>query len=208
MTYSEFTIEEVRRTFHVTLRDHALFPEVGTLKPTDWLVHVLNKGKDLAVLSEKARSEFIVAPMLMACREAFQDRIHVFSGVRLDAAPEQGLRGECDFILARTASLFALQAPLMVVLEAKKNDIEEGLGQVAAQMLGARIFNEKDGTPVPVIYGCVTTGENWQFLKLEGLDLLLHPKRLRIEEVDKLLWFLVECVKDVYRHLPVPEKAA
>lgn len=207
MSYGDFTLEDVRRTFHLNIRDHALFPEIGTLEPFDWLVHVLNKGKDLAILSEKARSEFIVAPMLMACRELFQEKIHVFSGIQLEAAPEQGLNGECDFILARTASSFALQGPLMVVLEAKKNDIEEGLGQCTAQMLGARIYNEKDQSPVPVIYGCVTTGENWQFLKLEGLDLLLHPQRLRIEETGKLLWFLVECVKDVYRYVPAEAAA-
>lgn len=202
MSYSDFTIEEVRRKFHLTFRDQPLFPEIGTVAPFDWLAHILKEGKDLAVLSEKARSEFIVAPVLMACRELLQEKIHVFSGVTLNAAPEQGLTGACDFILARTASTFAVQGPLMVILEAKKNDIEEGLGQCAAQLLGARIYNEKDGTPIPVIYGCVTTGESWQFLKLEGNEMILHPSRLRIEEADRILWLLVECVKDASRHIP------
>jgi hypothetical protein len=207
MSYSDFTIEEVRRRFHLMFRDQPLFPEIGTIEPFAWLAHMLKEGKDLAVLSEKARSEFIVAPVLMACRELLQGKIHVFSGITLNAAPEQGLTGECDFILARTASTFAVQGPLMVVLEAKKNDIEEGLGQCAAQMLGARLYNEKDGTPVPIIYGCVTTGDSWQFSKLEGHELILHPARLRIEEVGKILWLLVECVKDVYRFIPTEAAA-
>lgn len=202
MSYSDFTIEEVRRKFQLTFRDQPLFPGIGSVQPFDWLAHMLKAGKDLAVLSEKARSEFIVAPMLMACREVLQEKIHVFSGITLNAAPELGLHGICDFILARTASSFAVQGPLMMIVEAKKNDIEEGLGQSAAQLLGARIYNEKDGTPVPIIYGCVTTGESWQFLKLAGNEVILHPSRLRIEEAENILWLLVECVKDVWRHIP------
>jgi hypothetical protein len=53
----------------------------------------------------------------------------------------------------------------------------------------------------------VTTGETWQFSKLEGHELILHPARLRIEEVNRILWLLVECVKDVYRHIPAEAAA-
>jgi hypothetical protein len=207
MTYSDFSIAEVRRTFHLTLRDHALFPVIGSLEPSEWLRYALEKGKDLAVWSEKARSEFIVAPILMACREILEEKVHVFSGVSLDAAPEQGLKGECDFILAKTASAYDLQGPLMVVVEAKKHDLDVGLGQCAAQMLGARIFNEKDDTPIPVIYGCVTNGSLWQFLKLEGHELILHPQRLPTGELGQILWMIVECVKDVFKHVPAEAAA-
>jgi hypothetical protein len=126
MSYRDFTIEEVRRTFQLTFRDQPLFPEIGSIEPFDWLAHMLKEGRDLAVLSEKARSEFIVAPVLMACRELLQEKIHVFSGITLNAAPEQGLTGECDFILARTASSFAVQGPLVVVLEAKRTTSKKG----------------------------------------------------------------------------------
>ena len=159
MSYSEFTLEILRRDYGVTVKDQPLFDQVGKLDPSPWLVEALRKGHDLALFSEKARSEFIVAPILMACREILGPRIHVFSGVWLDAEPARGLKGECDFILARSASAFVLQSPLLLVLEAKKNDIEVGLGQCGAQLLGAKIYNDKDGTPVPCLFGCVTTGE-------------------------------------------------
>jgi hypothetical protein len=201
MTYSDFTLADVRRTFHLTTRDHALFPVIGSLEPSAWLQYALDKGKDLAVWSEKARSEFIVAPILMTCREFLEEKIHVYSGVWLDAAADQGLKGECDFILARTASAYDLQGPLMVVLEAKKHDLDVGLGQCAAQMVGARVFNEKDGNPVPMIYGCVTNGSEWQFLKLQGQDLILQPLRTRTDDIGQILWLIVECVKDVLKHV-------
>jgi hypothetical protein len=199
MSYSDFTLEILRHTFGLKVRDHPLFEQVGTIVPSAWLREALARGQDLAFISEKARSEFIVAPVLMACREVIGHHLRVFSGARLDVDPVQGLKGECDFILGRSDSSLIFQAPLMAILEAKKNDIEEGLGQCAAQMLGARIYNEREGKAVAFIYGCVTTGESWQFLKLDANDCLIHPERYPIQELGKILWFLVQCIRDVER---------
>ncbi len=199
MSYSDFTLESLRHAFGLKVRDHALFEQVGTIAPSPWLQEALAKGQDLAFISEKARSEFIVAPVLMACRGLVGHHLRIFSGARLDVDAERGLKGECDFLLGRSESSLVFQAPLMVVLEAKKNDIEEGLGQCAAQMLGARIYNEREGKAVPFVYGCVTTGESWQFLKLDGNDCLIHPERYPIQELGKVLWLLVECVREVDR---------
>lgn len=197
MSYSDFTIDMLRRDFGIRVHDRPFFKEIGTVEPSSWLQEGLAEGATLAVVSEKARSEFIVAPVLIACREILARKVHIFSGIRLDADPDKGLKGECDFILAQTDSAFALQGPLMTIVEAKKNDIEEGIAQCAAQLLGAGIYNEKDRTPLPYLYGCVTTGRDWQFLKLENEDLFIHPERYSIEQVGKILWFLVHCLKDL-----------
>ena len=133
----------------------------------------------------------------MCTLKALPNGINIFSGVRLDADPEKGLNGECDFILARTLSVVALQAPLMLVVEAKKHDIDEGIAQCASQMLGACRYNERDGKVVPYLYGCVTNGDLWQFLKLQTRDVQLHPDRYAINEASKILWFIVQCLKDV-----------
>ncbi|MBI3821702.1 MAG: hypothetical protein HY289_03370 [Planctomycetes bacterium] len=178
-------------------RDQLLFEAVGDMAPSPWLQESLRIGTTLPITSEKARSEFIVAPVLIECRERMQRRFNIYSGFALNADAEKGLNGECDFILARSASKFALQAPLMMIVEAKKHDIEENLGQGAAQMLGACRYNERNGKPLPYLYGCVTTGESWQFLKLQGNDLHLHPERFAIHEIGRILWFLMECLKDV-----------
>jgi len=199
MSYSDFTLEILRRDYGMKVKDEALFNPVESLEASAWLVQALEKGHDLALFSEKARSEFIVAPVLMACRELLNARIHIFSGVWLDADPDRGLKGECDFILARSTSAFVLQSPLMLVLEAKKNDIEAGLGQCGAQMLGAKIYNERDGNPAAAVYGCVTTGEFWQFLKLENGTLTIHPERFSLKEIGKILWFMVQSLRKLDR---------
>ena len=202
MSYSDFTLELLRRTFSITARDGNLFESIGHLEPPSWLRQAFVSGSGLPFISEKARSEFIVAPILVACRELCKQKFQVFSGVRLDADSERGLKGECDFIIARSLSSYSFQSPLLLVLEAKKNYIEEGLGQCAAQMLGALIYNEKDHQPLPYLYGCVTTGEAWQFLKLEGDQLTIHPERFLLEDVGKILWLLVECLQDLDRRAP------
>ena len=199
MSYADFTLETLRPAFGLKVRDQRLFERVGTLEPSRWLVETLANGQDLAVTSEKARGEFIVAPVLMACRVLLGHDLRIFSGARLDIDPNRGLKGECDFILARSESSLVFQAPLMVLLEAKRNDIEAGLGQCGAQLLGALRYNEREGRAVPSVYGCVTTGMAWQFLKLTGNELLIHPEQFPIQELDKVLWVLIECLRDVDR---------
>jgi len=200
MSYGDFTLDILRRSFGLKVRDGQLFQEIGSLAAPPWLPGLLQRNADLALGSEKARSEFIVAPVLSAVRELAKAKVHVYSGVRLDIDADRGLKGECDFILGRTTSIYVMQSPLLVVLEAKKNDIEEGLGQCAAQMLGAKTFNESDGTATPFLFGCVTTGEDWQFLKLENQELLVHPSRFGLGELERILWVLVQCIDEVDRH--------
>jgi hypothetical protein len=106
-----------------------------------------------------------VVPILLAAEELVPGPTSVFSGQRLDVDPVKGLVGECDYIIARTEPLPRLKAPLLTVVEAKKADIDLGLAQCIAQMEGARTFNEKSGVERPM-FGCVTSGTVWQFLKL------------------------------------------
>src|SRR5262249_25013460 len=154
--------------FDLFIAQASLFAQVPPIEPSAWLRDTLQKGRSIAFYSEKSRSEFIVAPVLLTCQEILRGECCLYSGVRLDVAPDKGLKGECDFILAKTPPTPALRAPLLIVVEAKKNDIEEGLAQCAAQMVAACLFNERHKEALTELFGCVTTGEAWQFLKLRG----------------------------------------
>lgn len=190
MAYADFTLDVVQQTFSLSAVPRPLFPSVQPVAPTAWLVETLRRGQSLAPASEKARCEFIVAPILLTCRDLLANAFVIYSGVRLDVDPERGLKGECDFILSPSPTVLVLQAPLMVILEAKKNDIEEGIGQCAAQMIAARLFNERHQTPSNPIFGCVTNGDTWQFLQLEDNHLFIDTERYFINQVDKLLGIL------------------
>lgn len=167
MPYCEFTLEMAERALGITTREAELFPAASPRTAPEWPPAMLARGTKLAPISETARSEFIVAPILLAAREVTGDRFAIFSGQRLDVDPDQRLSGECDLILALSPpSLPPLHAPLMTVVEAKKNDVESALGQRIAQMVGALRFNAASGRDLVRVSGCVTTGETWQFLKL------------------------------------------
>ena len=188
MPYTEFTLELVESRFGLTVVPGAAFAESAPLPVPAWLADQLARGRAMATLaSEKARSEFLVAPLLLACRELVAGPLSLYSGQRLDVDTPLQLTGECDHILALTPPVPRLRAPLVCVLEAKRGEIEPGLGQCAAQMVAARLFNERAGDESYPVYGVVTTGEAWQFLKLDGPTVSLHPARLFIDNVGGIL---------------------
>mgnify|MGYP001499275987 CR=1 FL=1 len=195
MGYGDFTFDSLLAEFNLSVVQAPLFAPPSRIEPSPWLLDTLQKGRGIAFYSEKSRSEFIVVPVLLACQEMLRSNCCLYSGVRLDVDADKGLKGECDFILAKTPPGPALRAPLLVVVEAKKNDIEEGLAQCAAQMVAARLFNEHHKEVVPALYGCVTTGETWQFLRLRQQELVVDEDRYYITEVATILGILVTVMK-------------
>lgn len=191
LSYSMFSLDLVRRRFGLEIVLQQFFPDNPAIVPTDLLRASLARASTIALISEKARSEFIVAPILLETKEYLQNTISIYSGIRLDVAPAEGLQGVCDFIVSKAPPLPTLQAPLIMMVEAKKNDIEEGLGQCAAEMVAAQRFNQGEVQQSSTVYGCVTTGELWQFLKLSHNTLYIDPEKVYIEHVDKILGMLV-----------------
>jgi hypothetical protein len=187
MAYNDFSLDKAESALGVTLQLVDLFTSLVAVPVPEWLGEALTRGMELALVSEKARSEFIVGPILLASRALSHNTFTIYSGQRLDVQLEMGLVGECDFILAASPSFPILHSPLVTIVEAKKNDIEVGLGQCVAQMVGARIFNEREGNSFGPIFGCVTTGETWQFLRLDGTTAAIDRKRYYIDNVGLVL---------------------
>ena len=187
LSYTDFSIRSVAVDLGLDVKTVDLFPELGPLPVPLWLQDALERGSGQFPVSEKARSEFIVAPILLACREQTSGPLSIQSGVRLDVDPARGLVGECDFILSATPPLPGLRAPLVTIVEAKKHDVEAAIWQCFAQMVGARLFNEREGRPIEAVYGCVTNGDNWQFLRLAGDRAEIDRRRFYLDNVGLIL---------------------
>jgi hypothetical protein len=189
MAYSDFTLEAVVEQFELVEINTALFPTVQPISLSAWLHETLLISKDLGLRSgtEKARSEFIVVPILLELERRNPKQLMIYSGKSMDVDKSKGLNGECDFILSKGEATRVIQAPIFSLVEAKKQDIDLGLGQCVAQMVGARQFNHQRGKPIDFIYGCVTTGENWQFLKLEHQQLLIDTRLYFLTELEIIL---------------------
>src|SRR5437763_5304137 len=171
MAYQYFNLDRVSRTFSLTLNEQEdLFGSVPEVSVSASLRSLLDENVPLAIdiHTEKVRSELIIAPVLLEVRRLTGRRIGFFSGIEFNVAPEEGLNGFCDFILSRSPLQLVLAAPVMTIVEAKNEDMKQGMGQCAAEMVAARIFNERRAEGPTIIHGAVTTGTAWRFLKLEG----------------------------------------
>ena len=187
MAYTDFTLDSVEADLGVTQWPGPLFADRPDMTLPPWLTSQLARGMELALVSAKARSEFIVAPILLAVRELSGGRVSILSGPRLDVDPLRRRTGECDFLLSLAEPLPRLRPPLLAVLVAKRNDIEVGLGQCAANLVAAQLFNERAGQTSRPVHGCVTTGEDWQFRRLDGQELVIDPTRRYINRVGSVV---------------------
>src|SRR5262249_8767353 len=145
----------------------------------------------LAISTEKARSEMIIAPVLIEVRRQCEHQVSLFSGIELNVDPERGLKGVCDFLLSRSAEQLTLEAPVVAVVEAKNENMRQGIGQCIAEMLAAQVFNRQRKQELPTVYGVVTTGSNWRFLILRDKVVVADLTEYFIREVDRIVGILV-----------------
>jgi hypothetical protein len=189
MPYSSFSLLQVQRQFELKVIKGVFFVDLPTLTPGEWLTDLLAKSAPFAAAqgSEKVRSELIVAPLLFELRELLDRRVGLFSGTDFSIDAESGLNGICDFLLTRSTNELIIEAPAIILIEAKKGELNAGWGQCAAEMVAAQQFNRAGGQEVSTIYGSVTTGTQWQFLKLTGQDLTIDVTEYPLNPIDQIL---------------------
>jgi len=198
MAYTDFTLYDLRQQFGAHFRAETLFPNAASIEPSDWLTQALKMGQGAGFNSEKSRSERLVTPVLLELCERNNRSFSIYSGMNLDVDPAQGLRGECDFIFSYSRIQDFISAPVFCIAEAKKQDLELGTLQCAAQLIAARRLNEFEGNPAQPLYGCSTTGIEWRFLKYDGQEFVLDEQRYYLVQLPALLGAL-QTIVDVTR---------
>jgi len=88
-----------------------------------------------------------------------------------------------------------IEAPVIAIVEAKNDNIQSGLGQCMAEMIAAQLFNDRQENQVKTIYGVITTGTNWKFMKLEGQVISIDLNEYFLNNVGKLLGILRNCIE-------------
>jgi hypothetical protein len=84
------------------------------------------------------------------------------------------------------------------MVECENDNLMSGMGQCVAQMVGAQIVNEKEGKAQPFIYGCVTTGNDWKFLKLEGHTIFTDTETYYLKDVPLILGVFQSLIEDFF----------
>jgi hypothetical protein len=199
MAYTDFTLDMLIDQFGLQIQEDSAFLDEFTPVPISPLLRQeLEENVLLArdISTEKARSEFIIAPVLVEVRRQYQRRISLFSGVEFTVDVAQGLRGVCDFLLSLSPLQLTIQAPVVVVVvEAKNENMKAGIAQCTVEMLAAQKFNMLRGRVLPAVYGAVTTGVLWRFLRLQDTTVAVDSSEYAIEQVQQIVGILVGMVK-------------
>ncbi|MBD2530436.1 hypothetical protein H6G97_12970 [Nostoc flagelliforme FACHB-838] len=193
MAYSDFKLIEVIDSFGLVIHESSgLFANVQEQECSDLLSTILRENVDLAVAisSEKARSEMIISPILLEIRRKFNYEISFFSGVDFTVDSQRGLNGFCDFILSLSSEQLLVRSPIIVLVESKNENLRSGLAQCIAEMVAAQLFNDRGGNQIKAIYGAVTIGTIWQFMKLEGNVVSIDLSEYYIKDIKKILGIL------------------
>nr|VFK66476.1 MAG: hypothetical protein BECKUNK1418G_GA0071005_10952 [Candidatus Kentron sp. UNK]VFK71680.1 MAG: hypothetical protein BECKUNK1418H_GA0071006_10785 [Candidatus Kentron sp. UNK] len=198
MPYEDFSIEKIQDEFSIAIRDVPnLFDVARPMEPSERLRSLLQEFAPLgsSIGTEKARSEFIIAPILAEIKKTAGDGIGLFSGNRFDVDKEKGLTGYCDFLFSLSSSQMTISAPILAIVEAKNENINSGFGQCMAEMLAAGIYNRARQRPIKTIHGCVTTGSVWRFLRLEDDTISLDGVEYYLDQLSKILGILMAMLR-------------
>ncbi len=189
MPYSQFTtIRKVKEAFNLKVIESDRFiPVLDPIPASKLLTEMLKETLPLVSTlgSEKARSEGIIYPLLLEVRRILDCQVSLFSGEDFTVEESVGLNGICDFLMTRSTEVLEIEAPAIVIIEAKKTDLKSGLGQCIAEMVAAQRFNQAKDAPISTIYGSVSNGIQWQFLKLEQQTVTIDFLFIRFPRLSK-----------------------
>jgi hypothetical protein len=192
MAYNNFSLQSAIDQFELNLLDSRFCEQLSAVTPSPDFMAIFAQYLPLAqrAKSEKAKSELLVSPILVEVRRSVNNQIELFSGEEFNVDKEQGLNGFCDFLFSKSTVPYIIKAPVIMLVEAKKGELDIGLGQCVAEMVAAQIFNAKAGSEISTIYGCVTSGKLWQFLKLTDKNVTIDINEYYITPVDRILGIL------------------
>lgn len=200
MAYSDFSLVSVKKAFGLNLIEKAhLFAQCPEFAPSPLLSEILEENIPVALASntEKSRSEMLIAPILVDLRRQFSNHIGVFSGVNFTVDSSQGLNGNCDFLITYSDDLLLVTAPIITLVEAKKEDLNAGLGQCIAEMIAAQYFNLQEENEIKEIHGAVTSGTIWKFLKLCDRNVWIDLTEYYLDNLSKIMGILAHSVRGV-----------
>lgn len=195
-SYSDYTLEDLRAILGLDNRKENLNLLHTLVPPSDFLVTTLQRNQVLPINTEKARAELLITPILVEWITQNPQKLQYLSGNTFDVEPKKFLKGRCDYLFTKHLSL-DIVAPVVAIFEAKDDNVDNWYGQCGAEMYAAKLFNEQKNEPYPIIYGAVTDGYEWVFLRLENNVLLIDKERYYLRNLAELLGVL-KTIMDFY----------
>ncbi len=167
MAFSDFkTISEVQEKFRIIYSEDDFVKSEPSTPSAEFLRDFEFTREHINVFaSEASRCETIIFPVLKESYKAYADQYALW--IKQSIAYDDVLNGVPDYFISTRSELgkTVVGSPLILLVEAKKNDFEQGWGQCLAELVAAQKINDDAAFPV---YGIVTDGTLWQFGRLIG----------------------------------------
>ena len=165
MAFSDYkNMAQAQKRFAITYREENYILAQDVELPLQFVEEFLfNRDNIDMYTSEASRCEAIIFPIV---REVYKDYCQQYAlWIQKSLSYDEDLSGTPDYIIATKSILgkTVLGEPLLIIVEAKKNDFEQGWGQCLAELMAAQKINGDTGLPV---HGIVTDGKLWEFGKL------------------------------------------
>jgi hypothetical protein len=173
MSYGKFkSIAEVATIFDINVAGRVLFTNEKELNVLEPILSMLeqNLSNEVNYVSEYAVCDALIRPILGIAIE--NHPFNIWSHVPYNVAEEKGLVGEPDYLIATKTKYGTMAKPSLCVVEAKKDNFKEGWTQALAEMVASSLLGAN------TCYGIVTTGDIWQFGKLDDDVFIIDPKSL------------------------------
>ena len=199
MAFSDFkTISEVQEKFGIKYASNDFF-HVEAKNPSEQFLQELEFSRQYidVFASEGSRCEVVIFPLL---REVYKDYAeHYGLWVKKSIIYDETLSGTPDYLIATRSELgmTVVGTPLVILVEAKKNDFEQGWGQCLAELVAAQKINGDSDFPV---YGVVTDGKLWEFGQLIGDTFIQNRTSFTIDNLPILFGAMNSVFKSIQEY--------
>ncbi len=200
MAFSDFKqLADVQQQYHIRYQEEKFIPP-NEFKPADYFINELEfHRKNIDVYaSEASRCEIIISPIL---REIYKKYYLVYSfWIQKSIRYDDHLVGTPDYLFTKKSILgkTVLETPLCCIVEAKKNDFDQGWGQCLAELIAAQKMNQENNCKE--VYGVVTDGDLWQFGKLLAEIFTKNSENYTVDNLPRLLGALDFILQEAAKH--------
>ena len=157
-SFSSFTYLEAFKSLGITaLKRWTL--EAEPLPLSDFFQQRLQRLQHFDLESYEVSKTLLIDAICEEGLEGF-DRLKVWKGAYLEG---EDTCGNADYLIAEHRAY--LESPFVCVIEAKKDNFEQGTAQCLVEMQACQWVNQQLGKNID-IYGIVTNGEGWKFYHL------------------------------------------
>lgn len=192
-TFSSFRYKEAFKQLNI---DDLLAWQIDyiPIQPSDFFQERLKRLQCFDLQSYERSKELLIDAI---CEEAIQRfvTLKIWKGANLES---DSVAGETDYLIAARKAY--LEAPFICIIEAKKDDFEQGLAQCLVEMQACQWNNQQVGKDIDV-FGVVTNGEGWKFYKLEVQNNVHETVLYSISDLSSVLGVLNFIFQECQRSL-------